>query len=144
VATKQRLAGSWYIQFFQRHKDDDPNQTIPGREFLRGEGSDAALKLQAILQNVASAPPPSWSGGGTWEAMRGRMAGYYEARTRLGGWLYRLFCFLERDVEGLPGPSIVVITGLRKKNLTAFRDVDYTKVQSLGNEYKSRMPRSVA
>jgi hypothetical protein len=76
--------------------------------------------------------------------MRGRMAGYYEARTRLGGWLYRLFCFLERDVEGLPGPSIVVITGLRKKNLTAFRDVDYTKVQSLGNEYKSRMPRSVA
>jgi hypothetical protein len=143
VAPKQRLPGSWYIQFFRRHKDDDPNQTIPGREFLRGDGRDAAMKLQEILQSVASAPPPSWPGGGTWEAMKGKMAGYYEARTRLGTWLYRLFCFLERDVEGLPGPSIVVITGMRKKNLTAFSDADYAKVRALGNEYKARVPRSV-
>ncbi len=143
MGPKQRLPGSWHVLFFRRHKDDAPSQTVPGREFLRGEGRDAALKLQTILQAVASAPPPSWPGGGTWEAMHDEMAGYYEARTRVGGWLYRLFCFLERDVEGLPGPSIVVITGSRKKNLTAFRPADYARVRALGNEYKARVPRSV-
>lgn len=142
MAARQRPSGSWHIQFFRRHRDDDPNQTIPGREFLLGDGRDAAMKLQAILQSVAAAPPPRWSGGGTWEAMRGKMSGYYEARARLGGWLYRLFCFLERDVEGLPGPSIVVITGMRKKKLTAFRDADYAQVRALGSEYRARVPRS--
>jgi hypothetical protein len=33
-----------------------------------------------VLDAVAAAPPPAFSGGGKWEAMRGKMAGYYEVR----------------------------------------------------------------
>ncbi|MGI5835643.1 MAG: hypothetical protein ACOX87_04010 [Chloroflexota bacterium] len=140
---KHKPSGWWDIRFFKRFPDDDPNEVCPGLDFLRNDGKPAATKLIAILQSVASAPPPTWSGGGTWEAMKGDMAGYYEVRTRIGGYLYRLFCFLERDVEGLSCPSIVVVTGLRKKNLTAFRPADYAKVRALGEEYRRRIPRSV-
>lgn len=84
MSAKQKPPGSWYIQFFRRHRDDDLEETVPGIVFLRGGGKAAAIKLQMILQSVAAAPPPSWSGGGTWEAMKDEMAGYYEARTRLG------------------------------------------------------------
>jgi len=71
----------------------------------------------AILNAVAEAPPPAFSGGGKWEAMHDAMAGYYEARDD-GPQRnhYRLFCLLERGGAdlGLGGPSIVVITGMMK------------------------------
>ena len=35
-------------------------------------------RLMAILDAVAEAPPPQFSGGGQWEAMHGDMGGYYE------------------------------------------------------------------
>ncbi len=34
----------------------------------------------AVLDAVADAPPPRFSGGGMWEAMHGDMAGFYEVR----------------------------------------------------------------
>lgn len=37
-----------------------------------------AAEFDAILEAVAKAPPPSFSGGGKWEAMHGDMAGIYE------------------------------------------------------------------
>lgn len=90
------------------------------------------------------APPPSFSGGGMWEAMHDEMAGYYEARTRgPDRRLYRLYCILEREEPGLRYPSLVVIAGLAKPNETSFRDADYARVRRLGEEYRRRTPRSV-
>lgn len=52
---------------------------------------------------------------------------------------------LERDgtAIGLGGPSVVLITGMRKPNETAFSARDYARVRGLGDEYRVRTPRSV-
>lgn len=133
----------WDVRFFKRHKDDDPAQSCPGFDFLTAIDARAAQKLRKILRSVAGAPPPSWTGGGTWEAMHDDMAGYYEARTELGEWLYRLFCLLEREAAGLPNPSIIVIDGLKKKKRNRIRSQDYDRVRQLGDEYRRKFPRSV-
>lgn len=72
-------------------------------------------KLQAVLSAVAEAPPPSFSGGGMWEAMHGEMGGYYEVRvTGPGREHFRLYCLLDRDGPGLDEPAIVVLELLSK------------------------------
>jgi len=62
-------------------------------------------------------------------------------RVRFQKQLYRLFCLLERQEVGLPANGIVVITGMVKKNETAFTAGDYAAVRALGDEYRSRVPR---
>ncbi len=134
----------WAIRFFLRHTDDDPNGSCPAEEFLDGCPRKVARTLTAILQGVAEAPPPAFSGGGMWEAMHGDMAGYYEARTRgPDRRLYRLYCLLERETPGHQGPSLLVITGLSKPNETEFRPADYARVRELGDEYRRRIPRNL-
>jgi hypothetical protein len=138
-------AGSWRVHFFQRHKDDDPGQSVPAREYL--DTCPVAARLIAVVKAVADAPPPAFSGGGKWEAMHDEMAGYYEVRVdgpqRRH---YRLFCLLERDGarHGLGGPSLVLITGMDKAFRSTFSGEDYARVRRLGDEYKRRSPRSVA
>lgn len=138
-----KVPTQWDVRFFKRHKDDDSTEPCPGFDFLTTIDPRVAQKLRTILRSVALAPPPSWSGGGTWEAMHEDMAGFYEARTELGDWLYRLFCLLEREEQGLPNPSIIVIDGLKKKKRTRVRPQDYDRVRLLGEEYKRRRPRNV-
>lgn len=134
----------WEIRFLRRHPGDDPGEGCPGRDFLRRCPGSVATNLLAILDAVASAPPPQFSGGGMWEAMHGTMRGFYEARTRgPDRRLYRLFCVLEREAPGLDHPSVVVIAGLSKPIGMAFTDADYAIVQRLGDEYRRRIPRSV-
>lgn len=138
--------GPWLIHFFQRHVSDDPASAVPAREFL-GAHPSVAAKMIAVVKAVAEAPPPSFAGGGKWEAMHGDMAGYYEVRVDGPGRKhYRLFCVLERDgaVVGLGGPSVVLLTGMVKEFRTTFSERDYEKVRRLGHEYRSRTPRSVA
>jgi hypothetical protein len=103
--------------------------------------------LLAIITAVADAPPPMFSGGGQWEAMHGNMSGFYEARTDgENREHFRLFCVLEREGAsvGLGGPSLVIITGMRKSFKTTFTNKDYEEVRVLGLEYFKRTPRSVA
>ncbi len=136
---------SWRIHFFQRHKNDDPAESVPAREYLAT--CPVAARLIAVVKAVADAPPPASSGGGKWEAMHDEMAGYYEIRVdgpqRRH---YRLFCLLERNGAsvGLGGPSLVLITGMDKPFRSTFSDEDYGRVRALGDEYKRRTPRSVA
>jgi hypothetical protein len=106
-----------------------------------------AATLIAVVKAVADAPPPSFSGGGKWEAMHDDMAGFYEARADGPGRRhYRLFCILERDGAqvGLGGASLVIITGMSKPFRTEFTKHEYAAVQELGKEYRSQTPRSVA
>lgn len=138
------LGQPWSIVFFQRHREDDRAEAVPGAAFLEGCPTGVRANLVAILKAVAEAPPPRFAGGLQWQAMHGDMAGFYEARAMgPGKRLYRVFCILEREAEGLRGPSLVIITGLDKPNETAFSKADYRRVRELGEEYRGRSPRSI-
>jgi hypothetical protein len=90
-----------------------PAQTVPAIVFLDPVPLKVRAEIQAVLDAVAAAPPPSFSGGGKWEVMHNDMAGFYEVRVRGADRRnHRLFCILERDAEDLGGSSIVCVDGL--------------------------------
>jgi hypothetical protein len=128
----------WTIHFFQRHKDDDPALSVPAVDFLDSVPPKVAAEIHAVLDAVAAAPPPSFSGGGKWEAMHDDMAGYFEVRVQGGGTNHRLFCILERDADDLGGSSIVCIEGLSKPRRTAAHPRDYRRVRRFGAEFRKR------
>ena len=128
----------WRIHFFQRHIDDDDARAVPSIEFLDGLPVKVAAEIHAVLDAVAKAPPPSFSGGGKWEAMHDDMAGYYEVRVQGGGKNHRLFCVLERDPEDLGGSSIVCLGGLSKPPRTAANPRDYRVIKRYGAEFRKR------
>lgn len=118
---------------------------VPGVEFLESCPVGVEAKTEAVLAAVAGAPPPSFSGGGMWEAMHGDMGGYYEVR--VSGprrEQFRLFCLLDRDGPGLEGPAIVVLAGLRKPFMTTFRADEYARIRAHGTDYLSTDPRRIA
>jgi hypothetical protein len=127
-----------------------PDQTVPALEFLDGCPGTIDAQFTAVLDAVA-APPPRFSGGGKWEAMHGKMGGWYEIRlTGPGREQFRLFCLLENGTgdelarRGLPRPAIAVITGMRKSWRTVFSERDYQRVQELGREHQRNHPRRIA
>lgn len=65
----------WDIVYY-RQADD----RVPVDEFLAGCPVKVRARLLAVLDDVAEAPPPQFSGGGRWEAMHGTMRGYFEVR----------------------------------------------------------------
>lgn len=147
VTKFNRWSGPWLIHFFQRHKTDDARQKVPARDFLESCPTKVQAVMMAVLDAVAAAPPPAFSGGGKWEAMHGKMSGFYEVRVNgPNRHHYRLFCLLERNGAevGLGGPSIIIITGLEKSFMTKISDADYGAVLDLAVEFRSRRPRSVA
>ena len=125
--------------------------SVPGADFLDGCPAKIRGTILAVLDAVAAAPPPAFSGGGKWEAMHGDMGGYYEIRvTGPGREQFRLFCMLENaekrtlTARGLRGPAIAVITGMRKKTGTVFSERDYANVRRLGNKHIAQTPRRIA
>jgi hypothetical protein len=96
--------------------------SVPGADFLDGCPAKVRGTILAVLDAVAAAPPPAFSGGGKWEAMHGDMGGYYEIRvTGPGREQFRLFCILENAEErtltarGLRGPAIASSPGCARK-----------------------------
>lgn len=79
------MAEPWKFHMFQRHADDDTKQAVPAAAFLDTLPDKVVAEIEAILDAVASAPPPSFSGGGKWEAMHDDMAGFYEIRVQSSG-----------------------------------------------------------
>jgi hypothetical protein len=125
--------------------------SVPALEFLDNCPGKVDAEFTAVLDAVAAAPPPRFSGGGKWEAMHGTMRGWYEIRlTGPGREQFRLFCLLENadDDElrrrGLSKPAIAVITGNRKPWRTTFSERDYAAVRKLGDEYRRAHPRRIA
>jgi hypothetical protein len=136
----------WAIVYYQA-----PDGTAPALEFLDQCPSKTDAEFTAVLNAVAAAPPPQFSGGGKWEAMHGAMGGWHEIRlTGPGREQLRLFCLLENGnpkelaKRGLPGPAIAVITGMRKPWRTAFSDRDYKRVRDLGADHQRNYPRRIA
>lgn len=93
-------------------------------------------RLHAIVIAVAEAPPNRFAGGGMWEAMHGDMAGFYEARVRFGGTLYRLFCILDHG-GGARSNTLVLVDGTDKPNGTKARASVYARVRGYGAEYRA-------
>lgn len=144
VRTQPSSDDAHEVVYFQRHLDDDPGQLSPGRAFLRDVCPvKVRSTMSAVLAAVAAAPPKRFAGGGYWEAMKGDMAGWFEVRVdgpkRRH---YRLFCLLDYDAEGSEKPLLVVVAGLDKPFRTVLSDADYQWVRGLGQEYRSRNPRS--
>jgi hypothetical protein len=137
---------AWDVVYYKA-----PDGSVPAIEFLDGCPVKVAANLLAVLDAVAEAPPPQYSGGGKWEAMHGSMGGYYEARaTGPQREQFRLFCVLENAEpdelarRGLERPAIAVITGLRKAWRTTFAEGDYRAVRRLGNDHQASHPRRIA
>lgn len=133
------MAEPWRIHFFRRHRDDDLAESVPTVEFLDALPVAARAEVIAVLEAVAAAPPPTFSGGGKWEAMHGDMAGFYEVRVRGSDRRnHRLFCVLERDATDLGGPSIVCISGLSKPLREAAKPRDYRRAIAFRAEFGAR------
>ena len=137
--------------YFRRHSDDDPAQSVPGRQFLRSCPVSVRAKFVAVLVAVAGAPPYRFAGGGYWEAMHADMAGWFEVRVdgpKPGGGKgrhhYRLYCLLDYEAKSAEKPLLVVITGLDKPFRTTLSARDYAAVRGLGAEFRARNPRSLA
>ena len=65
----------WAIVYYQA-----PDGTPPALEFLDDCPGTVDAQFTAVLDAVAAAPPPRFSGGGKWEAIHGTMGGWYEIR----------------------------------------------------------------
>ncbi len=138
----------WDVLYY-RAVDD----SVPAFDFLLACPTAVRATMLAVLDAVAAAPPPRFSGGGLWEAMHGAMHGYYEVRK--GGspnrTQYRLFCLLENPADGselrrlgLSDPAIVVVTGLMKPWMTTLSASDYAAVRALGSDHLAQLPRRIA
>ena len=138
AASRKESSKRWNIHFFQRDDSDDSDRAVPAIEFLDSIPTKVAAEIHAVLDAVAAAPPPSFSGGGKWEAMHDDMAGYFEVRVQGRGRNHRLFCVLERDAEDLGGSSIVCIDGISKPPRTAALPKDYRRVKRYGAEFRKR------
>ncbi|MEY2469494.1 MAG: hypothetical protein QOF21_2192 [Actinomycetota bacterium] len=132
-------AGPWRIHFFERHKSDDATREVPAITFLESVPVAVRAEMQAVLEAVAAAPPPSFSGGGKWEVMHDDMAGLYEVRVKGADRKnHRLFCTLERNADDLGGPSIVAIDGLSKPVRSAAKPKEYARALKHRDEFKKR------
>jgi Txe/YoeB family toxin of Txe-Axe toxin-antitoxin module len=132
------MAEPWLIHFFRRHAHDDPSEATPTVEFLESVSDKVAAEIQAVLEAVAAAPPPSFAGGGKWEAMHDDMAGFYELRVQGGRANHRVFCLLDRDAEDLGGSSIVCLGGLSKPVRSAANPRDYKRIRQYADEFRKR------
>lgn len=126
----------WLIHCFQRSSDDNADETVPALEFLDGVSDSVAANINAVLDAVAKAPPPTFSGGGKWEAMHGDLAGMYEIRVQGDGKNHRLMCLLQRDAADLGGSSIVCIGGLSKPRRQAAAPKDYRRILKFRAEFE--------
>lgn len=132
------MSGPRLIHFFQRHATEDPERRIPALDYLVSVPVKVAAEIHAVLDAVAAAPPPAFSGGGKWEAMRGDMAGIYEIRVQGGGMNHRLFCVLERHGPDLGGSSVVCLGGLSKPPRSAAARSDYERIRQFRSEFVRR------
>lgn len=60
----------WAVVYYKA-----PGGSVPAFELLDACPGKIDADFTAVLDAVASAPPPRFSGGGKWEAMHGTMTG---------------------------------------------------------------------
>jgi len=145
VSSGPKADDAYDIQYFRRHKDDDPSQAVPGQDFLASVPTPVRANFRAVVMAVAKAPPHKFSGGGKWEAMSGDMKGIYEVRVDgpPNRTHYRLFCVLDTPTRD-SRPMLVIIDGDSKKFRTEMPPKVYKRVRERRDEYLKRPKRSLA
>ncbi|HEY1732871.1 MAG TPA: hypothetical protein VGG23_00390 [Acidimicrobiales bacterium] len=143
TSRRHKDSGKWRVHFFRRHQEDDPSESVPTIDYSETLSTSAVAEINAVLDAVANAPPPTFSGGGKWEVMGRDMAGFFEVRVtgnNKGGQRmnHRLFCLLVRDASDLGGSSIVCIGGLSKPPRTAARPREYQQIKRFADEFRRR------
>ncbi len=146
-APKLDRSPPWNIVYYA-----EPDGAAPALQFLDGCPTKVEAQMIAVLDAVAGAPPPQFSGGGRWEAMHGDMSGYHEVRaTGPGREQFRLFCILENGTDqelaerNYSKPTIAVIAGMRKPHRTVFNGGEYeTGVRRFGDRHLAMIPRRIA
>lgn len=118
----------------------------PGYDFLKSSPLKVRAKMRAVLVAVSEAPPWRFSGGGMWEAMHGKLQGFYELRVNEPGTRvhFRLFCLLEGNVNHSNQGYLVVLDGDSKKRGTLLSPRRYDEIKALGDYYWTTDPRPVA
>jgi hypothetical protein len=113
---ERELQLPWSVIYYQAL-----HGSVPAIDFLSSHPGKVEGEFAAVLEAVAAAPLPRFSGGGKWEAMRGTMSSWHEIRlTGPGREQFRLFCLLENGSpaelarRGLRRLAIAAITGMRK------------------------------
>ena len=108
MSPASRSSRPWLIHYFQRHSEDDAATAVPAMDFLDSLPPSVEAEFGAVLEAIAAAPPPAFSGGGKWEAMHGDMAGMYEVRISSSAANHRLFCcwYARRSSWGVPALSV--------------------------------------
>jgi len=119
------------VRFFQRHVDDDPTRSIPGRDYLNAQVPKVRNLMRAVVAEVASSPPNRFAGGGYWEAMHGDMGDWFEVRVDgpQKKTHHRLFCRLDYEAENFAKPLLVIICGMTKPVGHVFTDAEYQSVR---------------
>jgi hypothetical protein len=97
---------------------------VPVDGFLAGCPVKVRARLLAVVDDVAEAPPPQFSGGGRWEAMHGTMRGYYEVSVQGPG--------REPDSRHLAGVSVILADGGRVCCSTLWNPMASASLYALG------------
>jgi hypothetical protein len=137
------VAGPWDIVYVE-----EGDGSAPGLEYIQNLPIKVRARVDAVLEAVAAAPPPSFSGGGFWEAMHSPMTDYHEVRVRgdvPGGakMNFRIFCYLDRAGPGLPRPAIAILGGMTKAPRTGFTPADYAEIRGVADRYRATSPRRI-
>lgn len=122
-ATPPAWKRPWQVAFYEA-----PDGELPGLSWLDSFPDEPRKQLISIIIAVAQRPPPSFPASGSmWAVMEKDMAGLFEARDEHDGWLYRIFCVLDRDSHAKP--TVVVISGGKKPERTVMESWIYKEAQ---------------
>lgn len=106
-----------------------------------------------VVQAVMSwAVPPRYAASGIWKLMRDEqgvdMTGFYEARRRCDGDLYRLICHFDNPAPApgkiAPAKALAIVHGYSKPDNTPARKKELEQAIDNWNEYVRTRKRSPA
>lgn len=123
-----------------------PDGTVPARAYLDSVPPRIRARIINVAIVVAETPPKRFAGGGMWEAMHGKLAGWFEIRVdgAPNRTHYRMYCLIDSRAEGHNRPLLVLVDGRTKAFRTTLSDADYAAVKAMGDDYRSRNPRPIA
>ena len=136
----------WAVVYHQTR-----DSSAPALNFLDDCPGKLDAEFAAVLDAVAAAPPPQFSGGGKWEAMHGSLGGWHEIRlTGPSGEQFRLPCLLDNaddDELRKRGPTKPAIAGNHGHAQAVADQVlggRLRRVRRLGDEHRANHPRRIA
>jgi hypothetical protein len=105
-------------------------------DFLQSLPTKITAEFDAILDAVAKAPPPAFSGAENGRPCMGTWRGSTKRASPRVAPNHRLFCLLVRASDQLAGPSIVCLGGLTRPPRSAAHPRDYARIKQYADEFR--------